>query len=304
MSFKITTLIVLFWELAACSPYEAGTFPSTQEASQSIDTTVSIGTHRLYINCLGTGSPTVVIDTDLGDASEKWRPIQREVSRDTRVCIYDRAGYGRSEPGPMPRHSLQVASELKQLLDNAGVGGTYLLVGHALGSLNMQVFASQYPDRVAGMVLVDPPPIQFITGERFPEVYQVVEQQTNDLWEAAEAAYRTTDPAEKVKATYFETLASEQAMMLADSAKQVAAITSFGDIPVTVLVAGKLNPTYGASAATFQQFWIEQNQELAKKSRQGIFILAEESGHNLHLDVPDLVIEAIRQMLEKARESQ
>ena len=111
---------------------------------KDLDTMVSLGTHSLHIRCTGQGSPVVVIDTGAGDTSERWQPIQAQVAQVTRVCTYDRAGYGSSEPGPLPRHSQRAAGELKQLLENAGVGEPYVLVGHSLGGLNVQGFADRH----------------------------------------------------------------------------------------------------------------------------------------------------------------
>ena len=130
----------------------------------------------------------------------------------------------------------------------------------------------------------------------------MAEQETAGLRAAAEHARGATDPEEKAKASYYQTLASEHAMMMAESAQQVAAIESFGEVPLIVLASGKPNPVFGDSAEAFQQFWIEQNQALATKSANGTCILAEGSGHNLYSDVPDLVLDAIRRMVQEARE--
>jgi pimeloyl-ACP methyl ester carboxylesterase len=261
-----------------------------------VDEMVNIGSHSLHIYCIGEGSPPVVIDVGFGDSYTNWHTVQEGATQDTQVCAYERAGYGSSQPGPMPRSSQQVADELRLLLEKADIPGPYVLVGHSLGGLNMQVFVSQYPDLVAGAVLLDPPPPGFITGERFLELYQMAEGETAGLLAAAEQARQAADPEEKAKASFYETLASEHAMMMAESAQQVAAIESFGDMPLIVLASGKPNPAFGDSAEAFQQFWIEQNQALATKSANGTFILAEESGHNLHLDAPDVVLDAIRQV--------
>lgn len=281
--------------MAACSRN-----PS-REANEMVD----IGSHSLHIHCMGRkpsdGSPTVVIDVGFGDSSTNWDTIQKRIARDTRICTYDRAGYGLSEPGPFPRTSQQVVNELRMLLANAGVEPPYVLVGHSLGGLNMQVFVSQYPGLVAGTVLLDPPPLQFITGERFPELNQMARQETVALLVAAEQARHATDPKEKAKARYYQTLASEHGMMLAESAKQAMVIESYGHMPLIVLASGRPNPAFGDSAEAFQQFWIAQNQALAAKSTNGTFILAEESGHNLYADAPDLVLGAIRQIIEQVR---
>jgi len=282
-----------------------GMVTCSQDAGDEVDEMVDIGSHNLHIHCLGRKrsdrSPTVVIDVGFGDSYANWHTIQEQIGQDTQVCAYDRAGYGLSEPGPFPRTSQQIVAELRILLDNAQVAPPYVLVGHSLGGLNMQVFASQYPDLVAGALLLDPPPLRFITGERFPELYQMAKGETGALFAAAEQAKRATDPEERAKATYYRTLASEHAMMTAQSAEQAAAIASFGEMPLIVLASGKPNPAFGDSAEAFQQFWIEQNQTLVAKSTNGTCILAEESGHHLYADAPGLVLDAIRQIIDQVR---
>jgi len=285
-------LLIIFLGLTACS----------RGNSSEVDDIVNIGTHSLYIRCTGKGNPTVVIDTGVGDTSERWQSIQAQVAQVTRVCTYDRAGYGSSEPGPLPRHSQRAADELKQLLENAGVGEPYVLVGHSLGGLNVQVFANRYPDLVAGLLLLDPAPLPFITGQAFPELYRMFEQQAAESQQMAEAARQSTDAEAQAQADYLEAAASEHAALVTESASQVAAIESFGDIPLVVIGSGKPTPAFGAAAEEFQQFWIEQSRALAAKSTNGTFVLAPESSHYLHEDAPDVVLDAIRQMVERVRE--
>src|ERR687898_437066 len=118
---------------------------------------VDVDGYSLHLNCTGEagGAPTVVMDSGLGGTVLDWQLVQPELAKSMRVCTYDRAGMGWSDPGPQPRTSQQIAGELHTLLGNAGVRGPYVLVGHSFGGTNMQVYASQYPDEVAGMVLVD-----------------------------------------------------------------------------------------------------------------------------------------------------
>ncbi len=116
---------------------------------------VDVGGYRLHINCVGQGSPTVVLDGGSGEMSAQWVRVQQEVSGTTRVCAYDRAGMGWSEMGPDPRDAKQITSELHTLLKGAGIKGPYVLVGHSLGGLSMQTYAHRYPDEVAGVALVD-----------------------------------------------------------------------------------------------------------------------------------------------------
>jgi pimeloyl-ACP methyl ester carboxylesterase len=110
---------------------------------------------RLNLYCMGKGSPTVVFDAGHQDWAPAWATIQPEVAKWTRACSYDRAGNGFSGPGPMPRTSERIARELHDALHAAGIGGPYVLVGHAFGGYNMRAFAYGYRSEVAGLVLVD-----------------------------------------------------------------------------------------------------------------------------------------------------
>jgi pimeloyl-ACP methyl ester carboxylesterase len=117
---------------------------------------VDVGGYNLHLYCTGeAGAPTVVMDSGLGGTVLDWQLVQPEVAKFARVCTYDRGGMGWSDPGAQPRTSRQITKELQTLLSDAGVRGPYVLVGHSFGGTNMQVYASRYPDEVAGMVLVD-----------------------------------------------------------------------------------------------------------------------------------------------------
>ena len=135
---------------------------------------IDVGDHRMHIDCVGQGSPTVVLDTALGAMSASWVRVQQEVSGTTRVCAYDRAGMGWSQSGPEPRDAKQVAGELHALLEGAGIDGPYVLVGHSFGGLYMQTYAARYPEEVAGVALIESShPEQF---SRLPEARNSYEQ--------------------------------------------------------------------------------------------------------------------------------
>jgi pimeloyl-ACP methyl ester carboxylesterase len=117
---------------------------------------VNVGTHRLHLRCDGNGSPTVVFDAALGASSLSWSLVQPAVARITRACAYDRAGFGWSEAGPLPRTAGRVADELSELLGRADVPAPYVLVGHSFGGLVMRLFTARHPDKVAGLILIEP----------------------------------------------------------------------------------------------------------------------------------------------------
>ncbi|MDY7107574.1 MAG: alpha/beta hydrolase [Planctomycetota bacterium] len=265
------------------------------------DRMVDVGTHRLHLCRQGEGSPAVIIDVGIGDQSEHWAPLRERIAERTLVCTYDRAGYGSSEPGPLPRDSGQVAAELKTLLQRAGIPGPYVLVGHSLGGLNMQVFVGAFPEDVAGLVLLDPPPLSWIGGERYPELRRMAEQMTRQWRDTADASAQSSDPQERAQAAFFRMLVSEHEQMFGISAEQAGRIATFGDIPLLVIASGQPNPMFGEVAEEYQRYWVEQSRLLAGKSTNGRFVFAEESSHNLYADEPELVLENILSVVSEVR---
>ena len=116
---------------------------------------VDVGGHRLHLSCTGSGSPTVVLEPGHGEVSSAMAWITAVVAQDSRVCVYDRAGKGWSDPVDGPQDAVQIATDLHTLLDRANVPGPYVLAGHSFGGLYVLTFAAQYPDQVAGLVLLD-----------------------------------------------------------------------------------------------------------------------------------------------------
>jgi hypothetical protein len=119
---------------------------------------IDIGGYRLHLHCTGerrADQPIVVIEAGSGSSSPDWVLVQPEIARLVRVCTYDRAGLGWSDPGPQPRSAQQYASELQALLENAGEEPPYLFVAHSYGGHVVRIYTDQHPDDVVGMVLVD-----------------------------------------------------------------------------------------------------------------------------------------------------
>ena len=116
---------------------------------------IDVGGHKLYLSCVGSGSPTVVLEPGAGATSSQLGWIAPAVARSTRVCVYDRAGRGWSETADSPQDGAQIATDLHTLLHRGGETGPYVLAGHSFGGLYVRIFAAHYPDEVAGLVLVD-----------------------------------------------------------------------------------------------------------------------------------------------------
>jgi pimeloyl-ACP methyl ester carboxylesterase len=119
---------------------------------------IMVDGHQLHLNCTGSGGRTVVLDAGLGGWSMEWSSVQPAIAQYTRVCSYDRAGLGWSEPGDLPGDGQHAVDELHSLLANSGESGPFVLVGHSNGGLRAALYAHTYPQEVAGVVLVDPTP--------------------------------------------------------------------------------------------------------------------------------------------------
>lgn len=271
------------------------------ESAQPVDQMVNIGTHSLQIHREGKGAPAIVIEAGITDGIDKLLPLSARLAQATTVIAYNRAGYGRSEPGPFPRDCAREVAELKALLEKAPVRGPYVLVGHSLGALNVMMFASKYPKDVAGIVLLDPPPLSFILGREYKELGAIAEGMTAQWQAIADSAAKSADPGEKARGAFFGAIASEHREMFGEGAKLVATIETFGDIPLVVMAAGKANPNLGPIAEEYQKYWIEQSRALGGKSTNAKFVIVPESSHYLYLDAPELVAETILSVVSDAR---
>jgi pimeloyl-ACP methyl ester carboxylesterase len=285
---------------------------------------VEVGGYSMHLYCTGEGgaAPTVVMDSGLGGSVLDWQLVQPEGAGFTRVCTYDRGGAGWSEPGAQPRTSPQFVEELHTLLGNAGVQGPYVLVGHSLGGTNMQLYASQYPDEVAGMVLVDS------ALEDLDLLSTTESLQGSPVWTKI---YATTSvvrlanmlgpvgypfselPDDSVDEALAINSGTRQLYESADEAsslresfeRQLAAPMLLGDKPLIVLTAGPLQlEGMGLSQEQMDQMdeaHTRSQAALTQASQNSEQTIAEDSGHYIQMEQPDLVIDAIRQVVDAAR---
>jgi pimeloyl-ACP methyl ester carboxylesterase len=284
---------------------------------------VDIGGYRLHLNCTGQGSPTVILEAGLGSFSTTWSFVQPAIAELTQVCSYDRAGYGWSEPSPQKRTAVVMAEELHSLLAAAEVEGPFVLVGHSLGGMLMRVYADAHPEEVVGMVLVDSTHEEQylrtpVLADLIPSAVRQFRMlsllrstgflalvpgvipnpgEPEEIFAVDKAIWATTD--------YFSTFAAEFDAIL-ESAAQVRElqITSFGDIPLSVLSAGLEAKIPSLTELENQALWAElqaMQSELVALSSNGEQFIAEESGHAIQLEQPELVRQAIRGVVEAVR---
>lgn len=271
---------------------------------------VDVGGYRLHINCTGTGSPTVVIEAGLGDWSTGWGFVQPEVARTTRVCTYDRAGWGWSDAGPLPRDAAQFAKELHTLLQNAKIPGPYVMVGHSLGGLGVRVFVHDYASEVAGVVLIDS-----MSPRQFTQSPISAQSQANALSQpfslpALLARFGIVrllarplgimPPGTPDENAYFSRLVRTQnAQALTNDSQgmpaagaEASAVKTFGDLPLIVLTARRNNiPGW--------QEWQTELLQLSSNSQQ----LFAESDHSIQFEEPNAAVAAILQMVQQVRQT-
>jgi len=213
--------------------------------------------------------------------------------------VYDRAGYGQSDAGPVPRTSAQAVGELENLLDHIGGSSRVVLLGHSLGGVYALAFVSKHPGRVAGVAVLDPPPVDFLFGRQFTALREKASQFTQQFKELAATQRKNGNDRQ---AAFFEAVASEhEELFERSSGREFDGIKNLDSIPLTVLSSEKPNAEMGKSAEDFQRFWIRSNERLSRSSRRGKFVLATNASHHINLDAPETVIQAVRELVEMER---
>ena len=241
---------------------------------------IDIGPRSLYLDCRGSGSPTVVLEAGSGSDSGTWTAVHDELATTTRTCAYDRTGRGRSDS--RPRHTLaDAAADLRALLAAAGERGPFVVVGHSLGGAFGRVFAATYRDEVAGLVLVDAfnpdlesawihPLLGSLRGEyrtRLDGLREHVSQVDSLDWAASEAQLRAA---------------------------------SLAGLPIEVLVAPRYEPRLDETTNTaVADAWRAAFESLSPG--RVVHAVAWGAGHNVHIDRPDLVIAAVRRIVDEVR---
>lgn len=286
--FVVCLLTILLVPLASTLTNSRGAFPA-QKFSES--RMIDLGSRRLHINCSGAsvqGSLTVVLEAGLNASSETWSNVQPEIAKFTRVCSYDRAGIGKSDASPHePATASQIARELHLVLSKAGVTGPVVLVGHSFGGLIVRMYAGLFPNHVAGIVLID----------------SVHEEET-----ARWLALMPPDTRRQMEAAGGRRLLGGEQIDLERSNAEMRAANWRTRMPLIVLSRGRESynpddypPQLRSLAPRGEELRIELQEELARRSSRGRHIFAEKSGHLIHRDQPELVIDSIRTVVEATR---
>ncbi len=282
--------------------------------------------------------PTVILDAGFACFSLVWNLIQPEVATFTRVCSYDRAGLGWSEKSRSPRTSCNMVKELHTLLENAQIPKPYILVGHSFGGVIMQLYANTYPDEVFGLVLVDSSHQEIIKkSEEFNLQYYNLLPKMHATWHhfLNSCGFETISNFTGVRAIYMYSLTKNGIATIPSTIKKafLSRLTSpsaiyvraqeahhikeshqqltdskncFSDKPLTVISRGKAidetcdNPKmWPYLTKAHEEIWAPLQKDLVTKSTKGKQIIAEKSGHTIVWSEPELVVNAIREMVDE-----
>ncbi len=299
---------------------------------------VRVNESRMHVHVTGEGTPTVVFESGMGASCLSWTLVQPQVAQFARAVSYDRAGHGWSDPAREPRTARQIAQELRTLLDAAGIPGPYVLVGHSFGGYVNRAFEHMYRNEVVGMVLVDSVhPAEWENPT--PEQLRMIEVGLRYAWIAAwlarlgfvrfclarlargspklgwaaarafgvgtaSAVQRIAGEIRKLPAPILPVVRElwsqpknfmslgQHVAALPVSAAQAAALSSLRDLPLVVLSGDHHAAPY-----------IDWQRDLAQLSSRGRHLVASDSGHWIHLDHPELVTRAIREVVAAVRSS-
>jgi len=322
LAFLVLAMIVGAIYQSAASASDLKKYPPPGEL-------YDVGEYRLHLYCIGEGSPTVILEAGAGSPGFGWYFVQKEVAGFTRVCSYDRPGFGWSEPASGPLSREQVATTSHQLLEAADVPGPYILVGHSAGGEYIRAYYRQYPSDVLGMVFVDSShesdtlryPPKFLESRKSQTAMMKLCQALSPfgvvrvarLWDSLiPEALLSSEIGDAVMSTMYRTSycrASDEENIVFESPGQEPA--GLGDLPLIVLSAGALYDAIPEAVITSLggpdvlaqviQVHDENQQLLVGLSTQGKLIIADESGHEIHWYQPDLVIDSIKEIVERVR---
>jgi pimeloyl-ACP methyl ester carboxylesterase len=246
---------------------------------------VDAGGYRVRMLIQGHGTPAVVfVSGGFGASLEAWSEVQPRVSQFTRSVTYDRGGTWKSEPAPLPRDSAHIAAELHAVLRNAGIETPCVLVGQSLGGMHVRVFAHLYPGDVAGIVLVDPTP---------EDLDARIQVQEPVMWHRMELQRESDKEASgwsQGNRSEYEALASNY-----QRARQAWPLPA---VPLTLLTAMRAD---SAAEVRVDAIKLELHRAFLQRVPGARHVVTYKSGHNIHREEPDLVVAAIREIVEAHR---
>jgi pimeloyl-ACP methyl ester carboxylesterase len=260
--------------------------PGNTNATEVVAPLIDIGGRRLYRSDVGAGDPTVILEAGLPDSAAPWSGVIPATASFARVVSYDRPNTiaGASDPAPTPRSAADAVTDLHALLNAAAVPSPYVLVGHSVGGLFVRLYASRYPDEVAGLVLVD--------SSHEDQDERRRQMVSPELFAAEHQAVHSNSEGIDLDRSFAQV-------------REARAASPLRQMPLIVLSAGVDDPAFFPANWPMDkegQLHDELQRDLAGLVPGGRFVLAEKSGHYIQQSQPDLVLQAIRAVVEAVRD--
>ena len=274
--------------------------------------------YKMHLYCTGEGSPTIVLDAGLGNDSLIWADVQPALSKTTRVCSYDRAGFGWSDLQPAPRDADRITDQLHTLLTQAGIKGPIVLMGHSIAGLYIRDYATRYPQNLVGLVFVDgSTPLQ---EERFPGRTKLVllkakldllqtkwlyvlgiPRLTGDcnVGEGFEISAGKMLSEDQCRAAVYTALEREDESFR-QSGEETIHTGPFGDLPILIF-SRDTQASGGEPESKVDEIWDQMQEELKPLSTRSWRIIAKGSGHYIHVDRPDLLNSKVADLIRQIR---
>jgi len=265
---------------------------------------IDLQSHRLHVDCIGEGEVTVLFEPGLGGSAFEWQPIQQAIAKHAQACIYDRAGYGWSDPSPYNGDVRQLASEAKAMLKQVASNEKLIVVGHSFGGFIVRMLTQLSADQVIGMVLVDASHEDQLARMEtagktkiLPSGNTFVISRPGIPDNLPIEIGRKVEAFSRMRKSY--TATEREMRSFRESINQIKRINADYSFPVKILHRG-LNPLSTLQDGEERhRIWGEMQQSLSQLSQDSEDIVAKNSGHHVHIDEPDLVIDAIIAILEK-----
>lgn len=250
---------------------------------------IDVGGHRLAFRQAGQGRPTVVLEMGLGAAGCSYDVIAQRLAAFTHVVWYDHAGLGRSDPAPRPRTIADLAADLHALLYTAHIPPPYVLAGHSLGGLSVRYYQQRYPTDVVALVLIDA-----AHEEQRERLLAALPPEAPDELPGV-AQYRTA-----LAVQWADPMANDEGIDNIANSALMRPCGPLGDLPLVVISRGRPQAPAGLPAdlvARREQAWQHMQRDLAALSSRCVHEIAEHSGHLMHKEQPDKVVDGIRRAL-------
>lgn len=282
---------------------------------------VDIGYAKMHINCTGKGSPTVILEAGAGAWSIHWFAVQKELSKHTRVCSYDRLGLGWSSLGEMPRTAKKDAKDLTELLEKSGEKAPFILAGHSYGGYIARIFYDMFPKDIVGIGLIDS--AHENQWERLPGGKQMLDGGLKSAKDSLEKAKEGKLKKENYSGVAPEMLVSYQEQMMQikthetsvsvlenifASSLEVGKTKNLGNLPLLVLSAGNSfaaffedNEKNKPLLTSLNSSWMAMQSDLATLSTDSEHLISQKDSHRLNRDNPKLIAHSIMLLLEKTR---